>query len=195
MFLDCTISSFPMKSGSRPGVLFGRPARRTIMYVTHFQNHSPDFILKFCLTLFSISNLFTPHSWLLKVCSLQCQMAPPCMMSSASIRLCLTVAFSFHFMLWEKKGGQSFFKPTPKYFRLTLVYRLHPVRIRQYVWPSRKQIWSYNLKQLWRRANYKLHFKYLIVNTLFITLYQIKISARHSYRGNMVWHGETVSPL
>lgn len=39
------------------------------------------------------SNLFTPHSLLLKVGSLQCQNAPPCMISSATIGLCLTGFF------------------------------------------------------------------------------------------------------
>jgi len=92
-FPDSTKSSFPMKSGSRPGVLFGRPARRTIMYATHFLHYSPDFSLKPCLTQFSLSNLFTPHIMLLKVCSLQCQIAPACMISSEPIRLLLAVAF------------------------------------------------------------------------------------------------------
>lgn len=77
------------------------------MYVTHFLYYSPDFSLKPCLTLFSLSNLFTPHSMLLKVCSLQCQIAPPC---SEPIRLRLTVAF---ISLYALKDRASRFETHP----------------------------------------------------------------------------------
>lgn len=80
------------------------------MYVTHFLYYSPDFSLKPCLTLFSLFNLFTPHSMLLKVCSLRCQIAPPCMISSEPIRLRLTVAF---ISLYALKDRASRFETHP----------------------------------------------------------------------------------
>lgn len=75
------------------------------MYVTHFLHYSPDFSLKPCLTQFSLSNLFTPHIMLLKVCSLQCQIAPACMISSEPIRLRLAVAFISLYDLKDRASG------------------------------------------------------------------------------------------